>query len=73
MQQYSRTKVTKAGKALCDEDYHDERELEKLMNVLSFWRFEHDLPLKSAFQLIQDVVLNIDKSSTFGNRLKRLS
>lgn len=73
MQQFSRTKVTKAGKALRDEDYHNERELEKLMGVLSFWRYEHDLPLKSAFQLIQDVALNIDKSSIFGSRLKRLS
>lgn len=65
--------MTKAGKKLKNKDYTNESELKELMDVLSFWRLEHEQPLNEAFKLLKSETLKIDKKAIFGRRLKRYS
>lgn len=73
MKRYSRSQVTRAGKKLKNGEYDSESELEQLMDVLSFWRLEHEQPLNDAFNLLKKETLKIDNKAIFGRRLKRYS
>ncbi len=41
------------------------------MDVLSYWRLTHELPLEKAFLILQDVTLKKDTKAIFAKRLKR--
>jgi ppGpp synthetase/RelA/SpoT-type nucleotidyltranferase len=69
---YTGKQVIKAGEKLLDDGIIDRhQEFEHAMDVLSYWRFSHEVPLGEAFKAIQDVILEIDKQAIFAKRLKR--
>ena len=70
---YSGKQITKAGEALADLDnlLKDKEEFEKIMDIVSYWRFCHETPLDEAFLLLKEVTLKKDKKSIFARRLKR--
>ncbi len=41
------------------------------MDVLSFWRFSHEIPLEVALSILQKATLEQDKNAIFAKRLKR--
>jgi ppGpp synthetase/RelA/SpoT-type nucleotidyltranferase len=64
--------ITKAGALLIDENIvNDPVKFEEAMDVLSHWRFLHDVPLSKAFNLIEKEILSVDKKAFFAKRLKR--
>lgn len=71
-QKYSGKDVIRAGEKLLDDAiFDDKEEFEKVMNVLSYWRFTHELPLEKALDLLKRVALEKDKDAIFAKRLKR--
>jgi ppGpp synthetase/RelA/SpoT-type nucleotidyltranferase len=69
---YSGKQVIRAGEQLLlDSVLNNRLEFEKAMDILSYWRFTHELPLEEAFDVIQKVTLKIDPSAFFAKRLKR--
>lgn len=52
---------------------HDEKSTEFLdaMNILSYWRWIHEVPLNNAFNVIQEVWKEIDPNIVYAKRLKR--
>lgn len=67
---YSGKQVIKAGEIFL-KDNVDKFQLEAAMDVLSYWRFSHEVPLGKAFELLQETTLKIDKGAIFAKRLKR--
>lgn len=71
--QYSGKQVIKAGEALIDAEAMaaDPDEFSAAMDVMSYWRFSHEIPLENAFTLLQKIAIKQDKKSIFAKRLKR--
>jgi ppGpp synthetase/RelA/SpoT-type nucleotidyltranferase len=69
--QYSGSRVEKAGKELRKIDILTAEQLNETMNVLSYWRQAHEVPLQRAVDLLQKLTRPIDKSAIFANRMKR--
>lgn len=71
-EKYSGKQVIKAGESfLSDEIYRDRNLFNESMNVLSYWRFQHETPLEQALSLLEKETLNYDRSAIFAKRLKR--
>jgi len=71
---YSGEQINKAGEKLLREDLvANEPEFDAVLDVLSFWRSEHDLPLKHALEVVQKISLQKDRKAIFGKRLKRFA
>jgi ppGpp synthetase/RelA/SpoT-type nucleotidyltranferase len=69
---YSGKEVIKAGEIFLHEDgNHSADELNRAMDVLSYWRFEHEYALEKALELLRKETLKKDKSAIFAKRLKR--
>jgi ppGpp synthetase/RelA/SpoT-type nucleotidyltranferase len=69
---YSGKQVIKAGEKLLDNKIlEDDEEFEAIMDVLSYWRFSHEIPLENALELLTNKALSKDKSAIFAKRLKR--
>lgn len=69
---YSGKQVIKAGEKLLNNKILDnDEEFEAVMDVLSYWRFSHEIPLENALELLKDTSLQKDKSAIFAKRLKR--
>lgn len=69
---YSGKQVIRAGEKLLNDAIFENRpEFESAMDILSYWRFTHEAPLGEAFKVVQETVLQIDKSAIFAKRLKR--
>uniref|UniRef100_C6E4I1 RelA/SpoT domain protein n=1 Tax=Geobacter sp. (strain M21) TaxID=443144 RepID=C6E4I1_GEOSM len=69
---YSGKQVIRAGEMLLnDAVFENGAEFESAMDVLSYWRFTHEMPLEEAFKVIQDIALQVDKTAIFAKRLKR--
>lgn len=71
--QYSGKQVIKAGEALIDAEAMaaSPDKFSKAMDVMSYWRFSHEVPLENAFSLLQEIAIKQDKKSIFAKRLKR--
>ena len=41
----------------------DQKEFSAVLDVISYWRSEHDEPLKVSFLTLQDAVAHIDRKS----------
>ena len=67
---YSNADVKKAGLALLEQNL-DSDKLEYTLQVLTYWRNAHVLPLKQAEQLILKYIFKIDKNAFLAKRLKR--
>lgn len=70
---FSGVQVNRAGKTL--RNYTGSRSDDSFtsaMEILSFWRFTHEIPLGIAFELLQRAALGHDKKAIFAKRLKRL-
>jgi ppGpp synthetase/RelA/SpoT-type nucleotidyltranferase len=73
LMKYSGEEVNRAGEKLLNEDFFEhESEFTAVLDVISFWRSEHEVPLTRAFQLVQTVALQIDRRAIFAKRLKRI-
>ena len=72
--QYSGKRIIKAGEQLLDDSLieTDADAFYEAADILSFWRFSHEVALEKAFLLIQDVSLRHDKEAIFAKRLKRM-
>jgi len=69
---YSGKQVIKAGeKLISNEIFHNDNEFNAAFDVLSYWRFSHEVPLENAFNILQKIVLKKDKNAIFAKRLKR--
>jgi|25_taG_2_1085351.scaffolds.fasta_scaffold03898_3 ppGpp synthetase/RelA/SpoT-type nucleotidyltranferase len=69
---YSGKEVIKAGEIFLYEDGdHSAAELNRAMDVLSYWRFEHEYALEKALELLRKETLKKDKNAIFAKRLKR--
>jgi ppGpp synthetase/RelA/SpoT-type nucleotidyltranferase len=69
---YSGKQIIKAGEYLIMDDAHSD--LEKFnfaMDVLSFWRFSHEIPLQKALSILEQVTKKVEKTPIFAKRLKR--
>ncbi|MCI5166550.1 MAG: hypothetical protein D3903_10775 [Candidatus Electrothrix sp. GM3_4] len=72
-QKYSGKQISKTGEALLDFEtvLNDKEKFEQMMNVLSYWRSTHQIPLNHAFKKLQEISLQNDKKAFFARRLKR--
>ncbi|MBF6057505.1 RelA/SpoT domain-containing protein [Thiomicrorhabdus heinhorstiae] len=69
---YTGNEVKKAGEALIDDNiFHDKEKYDKAMDVLSYWRSQHEIPLEHALSLVKKVTREIDNEAIFAKRLKR--
>lgn len=67
---YSNGDVKRAGTALL-EDNLDSARLEHTLDVLTYWRNAHILPLQQTEQLLLKYIFKIDKNAFLAKRLKR--
>jgi ppGpp synthetase/RelA/SpoT-type nucleotidyltranferase len=70
MTKYSGKQVIKAGETFLKDKINDS-EFDQAMDVLSYWRFSHEIPLEQALKVLQETTLKIDKNAIFAKRLKR--
>jgi ppGpp synthetase/RelA/SpoT-type nucleotidyltranferase len=69
---YSGKEIIKAGEKFISEGALDDIEgFDKAMDVLSYWRFQHEKPLETALTVLKKEVLKRDKPAIFAKRLKR--
>ncbi|EDY80628.1 conserved hypothetical protein [Verrucomicrobiia bacterium DG1235] len=71
MKSFSGKQIHKAGNDLQSFDTLSKEEFNKVMDVLSFWRFCHEEPLNSALASLRATVFKRDKNAFFAKRLKR--
>ncbi|WP_435275092.1 hypothetical protein ACMAZF_17960 [Psychrobium sp. nBUS_13] len=71
-QKFSGKEVIRAGERLIDDNLsNDTEEFSRVMDVLSYWRFTHEMPLEKAFEMVQGYAKSQDKNSICAKRLKR--
>lgn len=71
-EKYSGKKVIKAGEQfLSDAVFNNEEALSSAMDVLSYWRFSHEVALDNALELLETISLDVDKKAITAKRLKR--
>lgn len=69
---YSGKQIIRAGEIFLNEvGVNSDDELNRAMDVLSYWRFEHELPLEEALSLLKRETLKKDRNAIFAKRLKR--
>jgi len=68
--QYTGKQVIKAGEILLEENINDP-EFDAAMDILSYWRFSHEIPLGKALEILRGTTLEIDSDAIFAKRLKR--
>ena len=69
---FSGKEVIRAGERLIDDSISsDSKEFSKVMDVLSYWRFTHEMPLEKALEMVQSYAKSQDKNSICAKRLKR--
>lgn len=74
IEKYSGKKVIKAGEQfLSDDIFSDETSLNTAINILSYWRFSHEVALDNALDLLEAMSLDVDKKAIFAKRLKRFA
>jgi len=72
--QYSGKQIIKAGEKLLDDNIvKDEKVFSEAADILSYWRFSHEVPLNNAFFKVQKITKKHDKKAIFAKRLKRLA
>lgn len=71
-EKYSGKEVIKAGESfLSDDIFADKSKLNSSMDILSYWRFQHEVPLEMALDILKAEASARDKSAIFAKRLKR--
>ena len=69
---FSGKEVIRAGERLIDDNLSgNPKEFSKVMDVLSYWRFTHEMPLEKALEMVQGYAKSQDKNSICAKRLKR--
>lgn len=69
---YSGKQITKAGEfLLSDEIFDDQPKLNYAMEVMSYWRFQHEQPLEKALSILKAETIPNDRTAIFAKRLKR--
>lgn len=69
---YSGKQITKAGEYLISDSSHEDREkFNFAMDILSFWRFSHEIPLQKALDLLKRSTTKFERTPIFAKRLKR--
>ena len=68
---YSKSQVGKAGQALASGKL-DQNKFEQAMDVLSWWRYQHEQPLEHAYQVLKSITKKHEqKEAIYAKRLKR--
>jgi ppGpp synthetase/RelA/SpoT-type nucleotidyltranferase len=71
-EKYSGKEVIKAGEMfITDEVFNNQEKYNKAMDVLSYWRFQHETPLEAALTILKNEASVQDKTAIFAKRLKR--
>ncbi|MDX7645891.1 hypothetical protein [Aeromonas caviae] len=71
-EEYSGKQVIRAGeKFLTDEIFDNKKLLNEAFDVLSYWRFSHEVALENALDILQELSLKKDKNAIFAKRLNR--
>lgn len=70
---FSGKEIDRAGRKFMDTDtiLKDKKEFDRIMDVLSSWRFCHEEPLNDALRILKNTVRPNDKNAIFAKRLKR--
>lgn len=69
---YSKNQIAKAGENfLSDDNMKDPELLSQTLDILSYWRSCHTMPLESAIKKVRTVVRKIDSNAIYAKRLKR--
>ncbi|WP_081678983.1 RelA/SpoT domain-containing protein [Methylobacter luteus] len=68
---YTGKQVIKAGEFLEGDIINSADEFDRAMDILSYWRFSHEVPLGEALEILREITLKIDKTAIFAKRLKR--
>jgi ppGpp synthetase/RelA/SpoT-type nucleotidyltranferase len=69
---YSKKQIERAGlNFLSDEKMADAEIFSETLDILSFWRSCHTVPLDHAIKKLRTVVKKIDKNAIYAKRLKR--
>lgn len=70
LKQFTNNEVSKAGEAMKHDNLSD-KELEKNMEILTYWRESHIQPLNEAEKLLKRYLSKIDKQAFIAKRIKR--
>lgn len=71
-EKYSGKRVNKAGeKFLTNAIFDEPDDFNSAMDILSYWRFQHETPLETAISLLEEESKKHDKAAIFAKRLKR--
>jgi ppGpp synthetase/RelA/SpoT-type nucleotidyltranferase len=69
---YSGKDVIRAGEQLVASNFFEnKKDLEAVLDILSYWRFSHEKPLAKALDILIAETLKVDRSAIFAKRLKR--
>ncbi|BFM36828.1 MULTISPECIES: RelA/SpoT domain-containing protein [Acinetobacter] len=69
---FSKKDVVRAGKNLIDDDLlNDQEKFNSTMDILTYWRDSHLVPLEKSNQLLNRYIHNIDKNAFIAKRIKR--
>lgn len=69
---YSKTKVRKAGEVLAEPNTaKNSQAFNDAMDVLSWWRYQHEIPLENAYEMLKRVSDKYEKNPIYSKRLKR--
>ena len=72
LKKYTGNEINKAGENLVNPTLFDRSDdFEKVLDILSYWRFSHEKPLAEALKLLEEVSLKVDRTAIFAKRLKR--
>lgn len=73
LMKFSKKDVIRAGKNLIDDNLtKDQEKFNHTMNILTYWRDSHLVPLEKSNQLLNRYIHNIDKNAFIAKRIKRL-
>jgi ppGpp synthetase/RelA/SpoT-type nucleotidyltranferase len=71
-EKHSGKDIIKAGEKFLTYDIFDNPdEFNFAMDILSYWRFQHEIPLEKAITLLEKETIKHDKNAIFAKRLKR--
>lgn len=69
---FSKKEVVRAGEALINDSLtNDDAAFHHTMNVLTYWRNSHIVPLNLAHALLNRFIHRVDKKAFVAKRLKR--
>lgn len=73
-QRYSGKQVIRAGEIFLKDPLEvTSEQVDSAMDVLSYWRQEHEIPLENALDILKEDTLKKDRDAIFAKRMKRFA